>query len=198
MRAAALMLCPVAVLAARWPAATKCLCLSCAVWVALCSTAATACAQKRVHRSPHLEETGNIAGFKVGPVAQFTRGESALGVGISPFYERNIIPGWLEIEAAFVAVWLEHETGVVFEVLAKKPFHANEVINPYAGLGPEVAILITPEGNRTRFGLKFTGGSYFWFREGPWGLDVELGYVVLFDGQAIHELALEGGFAARF
>ncbi len=74
----------------------------------------------------------------------------------------------------------------------------NEVINPYTGLGPEVALLFTPHGNRTRFALKFVGGSYFWFRDGPWGLDVELTYVVLFDDHLVHELALEAGFAARF
>jgi hypothetical protein len=160
--------------------------------------AAAARAQKSVHRSPHLEESANIVGFKVGPVAQFTEGGSALGGGISPFYERNLIPGWLEIEAAVAAVWVEEETVVAFEVLLKKPFHANEVVNPYAGLGPEVALLITPEGNRTRFGFKFVGGSYFWFREGPWGVDVEFGYVVVFDGHPIHEISLAAGIAARF
>jgi SAM-dependent methyltransferase len=69
---------------------------------------------------------------------------------------------------------------VPIEVLLKKPFHANHVVNPYAGLGPELALLFTPHGNRARFGLKFVGGSYFWFREGPWGLDVEIAYVLLF------------------
>lgn len=160
--------------------------------------AAAARAQKSVHRSPHLEESANIVGFKVGPVAQFTEGGSALGGGISPFYERNLIPGWLEIEAAGAAVWVEEETVVAFEVLLKKPFHVNEVVNPYAGLGPEVALLITPEGNRTRFGFKFAGGSYFWFRDGPWGMDVEFGYVVVFDGRPIHEISLAAGIAARF
>lgn len=160
--------------------------------------AAVARAQKRVHRSPHLEESANIIGFKAGPVAQFTQGESFLGGGISPFYERNVIPGWLEIEAAIAAAWVESETVIAFEVLLKKPFHVNHVVNPYAGLGPEVALLITPHGNRTRFGFVFASGSYFWFREGPWGLDVELAYVLLFDGDPVHELALEAGFAARF
>jgi len=81
--------------------------------------------------------------------ALVTEGESALGGGINPFYERNLIPGWLEIEAAVAAVWVEEETVVAFEVLLKKPFHVNEVVNPYAGLGPEVALLITPEGTRS-------------------------------------------------
>ena len=94
--------------------------------------------------------------------------------------------------------WLEQETVVAFEVLLKKPFHVNEVVNPYAGLGPEVALLLTPHGNRTRFGFKFAGGSYFWFRESAWGLDVEITYVVLFDGHPIHELALGAGVAVRF
>jgi len=155
-------------------------------------------AQKTVHRSPHLEESANIIGFKAGPLAQFSQGESALGGAISPFYERNLMQGWLEIEAAMAVTWLEQETVVAFEVLLKKPFHVNEVVNPYAGLGPEVALLLTPHGNRTRFGFKFAGGSYFWFRESAWGLDVEITYVVLFDGHPIHELALGAGVAVRF
>jgi len=161
--------------------------------------AAVVRAQRSAHRSPHLEETANIIGFKAGAVAQFTDGEGGgLGGIISGFYERSLIPGWLEIEGAIAAAWVESETVVGFEVLLKKPFHANEVINPYIGLGPEVAIVIMPESNRTRYGFKVAGGSYFWFHEGPWGLDAEMAYVALFDGQVIHELSLEAGFTARF
>ena len=69
---------------------------------------------------------------------------------------------------------------------------------PYAGFGPELALLFTPHGNRARFGLKFVGGSYFWFGEGPWGLDLEIAYVLLFDDHIVHEFALETGFAFRF
>jgi hypothetical protein len=122
----------------------------------------------------------NITGFKAGPIAQFTQGKGNIGGGISVYYERNLIAGWLEIEPAIAAFWVEDETVVPIEVLLKKPFHANHVVNPYAGLGPELALLFTPHGNRARFGLKFVGGSYFWFREGPWGLDVEIAYVLLF------------------
>jgi hypothetical protein len=155
-------------------------------------------AQKHFHRSPHLEETANIIGFKAGPVAQFTEGEGFIGGGISVYYERNLIAGWLEIEPAIAAFWVEDETVVPIEVLLKKPFHANPMINPYVGLGPELALIFAPHGNRARFGLKFVGGSYFWFREGPWGLDLELGYVLLFDDQLVHELAVETGFGFRF
>ncbi len=84
------------------------------------------------------------------------------------------------------------------EVLLKKPFHANEVINPYIGLGPEVAIVIMLESNRTRYGFQVAGGSHFWFHEEPWGLDAEMAHVALFDGQGDHELSLEAGFTARF
>lgn len=155
-------------------------------------------AQKHFHRSPHLDETANITGFKAGPVLQFTQGKSYIGGGISAFYERNLVPGWLEIEPAIAVFWVEEETILPVEVLLKKPFHANHVINPYAGFGPEVAFIFTPHGNRTKFGLKFVGGSYFWFKEGPWGLDLEVAYVLLFDDHTVHELALETGFAFRF
>ncbi len=126
---------------------------------------AVAGAQKPMHRSPHLEESANIIGFKVGAIAQFTDGEGG-GVGaiISPFYERNVIPGWLEIEAAMAAAWVESESIVGFEVLLKKPFRVNERIDAYVALGPEVAIVFKPEGNRTQYGFKVSGGSYFWFQ----------------------------------
>ena len=90
-------------------------------------------AQKHFHRSPHLDETANITGFKAGPVAQFTQGKGYIGGGISVYYERNLIAGWLEIEPAIAVFWVEDEIVVPIEVLLKKPFHVNHVVNPYAG-----------------------------------------------------------------
>ena len=177
---------------ARWP------CVLVVAWLAMFLATPTAHAQKHFHRSPHLDETANITGFKAGPVAQFTQGKGYIGGGISVYYERNLIAGWLEIEPAIAVFWVEDEIVVPIEVLLKKPFHANHVINPYAGFGPELALIFAPHGNRARFGLKFVGGSYFWFREGPWGVDLEIAYVLLFDDHTVHEFALETGFAFRF
>jgi hypothetical protein len=173
-------------------------CVLVVAWVIGSVVTPSAHAQKAFHRSPHLDETANIIGFKAGPVAQFGQGEGKMGGGISAYYERNLIAGWLEIEPAIAVFWVDEETIVPIEVLLKKPFHANEVINPYTGMGPELALIFTPHGNRARFGLKFVGGSYFWFGEGPWGMDLEIAYVLLFDDHTVHELALETGFAFRF
>ena len=52
---------------------------------------------------------------------------------------------------------------------------------------------------RTRAGILFTGGGYFWFgEEKRWGLDAELVYLLLFDSGLTHELAIEAGPTFRF
>jgi hypothetical protein len=151
-----------------------------------------------VHRSPHKEETVNIIGIKGGPVNVFREGGHAIGGGFSPFYERNVIPGWLEIEAAAAFVWVDEDTVVSFEVFVKKPFHVSESINPYVGLGPSLSVVISPEETRAHAGILGTLGSYFWPRASHWGVDVELVYLLLFEGGLAHELTFEVGPVVRF
>lgn len=151
-----------------------------------------------MHQSPHMEETKNIVGLKGAFVSAFNGGESAVGGGVSPFYERNLVPGWLELEFAAAFVFIENETVVGLDLFLKKPFHVNETVNPYVGLGPNVSILIGPEETRTRAGILWTVGSYFWFGKDRFGLDAELVYLLLFNHGVTHELAVELGPAFRF
>jgi hypothetical protein len=151
-----------------------------------------------MHRSPHMEDSANIVGLKAGIVNSFNRERHAVGGGFSLFYERNLIPGWLEIEAASSAIWIENETVIEFDLFAKKPFHVNEVVNPYVGLGPNVSIIIAPHETRTRFGIHATAGSYFWFGGDAWALDVEVLYLMLFADILTHDLTVEVGPAFRF
>lgn len=145
-----------------------------------------------------MEETANIVGLKGGPIGVFNEGESAFGGAFSPFYERNVIPGWLEIEAAMAFGWVEAESVVAFDLFAKKPFHVTEVINPYVGLGANVSIIVGAEETQTRAGLLWTAGSYFWFAAARWGLDVEAVYLMLFAAGLTHEVSLEVGPVLRF
>lgn len=151
-----------------------------------------------MHRSPHAEETANIVGLKGGVVNSFNEEGHAVGGGFSAFYERHVLLGWLEIEADISALWFEDETVVELDLFAKKPFHVNEVVNPYVGLGPNVSIIMGPEETRTRFGIRATAGSYFWFGGGAWAFDVEVLYLMLFDVHFTHDLAVEVGPAFRF
>lgn len=159
-----------------------------------------------MHRSPHKEETANIVGLKGVVTGQFNRTRNAVGGGFSAFYERNLIPGWLEVEGAFASVWFEDETAFSFDLFFKKPFHVNETINPYVGIGPNVSIVLAQEQEEeinttvrsTQFGLLFNAGSYFWFGRHRWGLDVEVVYILVFASELIHELAFEIGPAFRF
>ena len=145
-----------------------------------------------------MEETANIVGLKGGAAGSFNKEVHATGGGLNVFYERNVISGWLEIEAAVSTFWLGNETVVEFDFFAKKPFHINEVVNPYFALGPNVSILMAPEETRTRFGIHATAGSYFWFGGDVWALDVEVAYLLLFDDILTHGLAVEVGPAFRF
>ena len=153
-----------------------------------------------MHRSPHIEEeTANIVGLKGGFVNVWSGGEYDLGGNVGPFYERNVIPGWLEIEAALAVTFVGEETVLGFEVFAKKPFHVNPQVNPYVGVGPNVSLIFGPEDTIARFGLLAVGGSYFWFgHDHRWGFDLELVYLALFDSDLTHELTLEVGPAFRF
>lgn len=155
---------------------------------------------KDMHRSPHIEEeTANIVGIKGGFVSVWSAGEYDPGGNVGPFYERNVIPGWLEIEAALAVTFVEDETVLGFDVFAKKPFHVNPQVNPYVGAGPNVSIIFGPEDTVARFGILATAGSYFWFgHEHQWGFDLELVYLALFDSDLTHELTLEVGPAFRF
>ena len=177
--------------------ARRCLLLVAASTAVALASAAEASAQT-MHRSPHMEETANIVGLKGGFVNSFNKERHAVGGGFSLFYERNLIPGWFEMEASGSVLWIEEETAIEFDVFAKKPFHVNEVVNPYIGLGPNVTIIMTPEATRTRFGIHATAGSYFWFDGGAWGLDVEVLYLILFDTHLTHDLTVEAGPAFRF
>ena len=151
-----------------------------------------------MHRSPHIEETANIVGLKGGPLGVFNEGERAFGGAFSPFYERNVVPGWLEIEAAMAFGWVEAESVIAFDLFAKKPFHVGEGINPYVGLGANLSIVVGAEETRTRAGILWTAGSYFWFRAGRWGLDVEAVYLLLFAAGLTHEVSFEVGPVFRF
>lgn len=175
---------------------TRLLWLAATVLVLL-SPAGSADAQT-MHRSPHAEETRNIVGLKGALVNQFREGEHTSGGSLIPFYERNIIHGWLELEAAMPVTWMEHETIVGFELFGKKPFHVNETVNPYVAFGPNLSVVVSPEETRTRFGLLWSAGSYFWLGESHWGLDLELVYLLLFDSGLTHELAVEIGPMFRF
>ena len=145
-----------------------------------------------------MEETANIVGLKGGAAGSLNKEARATGGGLAAFYERNVISGWLEIEGAVSAFWLGNETVVELDFFAKKPFHVNEVVNPYIGLGPNLSILMAPEETRVRFGIHATAGSYFWFGGGAWALDVEVAYLLLFDDILTHGLAVEVGPAFRF
>ena len=169
-----------------------------AALTALALAPAAGASAQTMHRSPHMEETANIVGLKGSVVNSFNKERHAVGGGLSAFYERHLIPGWLEIEASGSVVWMEDETVVEFDLFAKKPFHVNEVVNPYVGLGPNISIIIAAHETRTRFGIHATAGSYFWFGGNAWGLDVEVLYLMLFDAHLTHDLTVEAGPVFRF
>ena len=156
--------------------------------------------RKPVHQSPHLEEeTANIVGLKGGFVNVFSNGEYRSGGNVGPFYERNLISGWLELEAALAVTFVGEETVLGFDAFFKKPFHVNPVVNPYVGLGPNLSVIFGRESTLTRFGILGVAGAYFWFGNAHrWGFDLELVYLALFDSDLTHELTLEVGPVYRF
>lgn len=113
-------------------------------------------------------------------------------------------PAAFPVSPAATTTWLSAALGALAALALAVPAgaqtmhrspHEEETANI---VGPNVSILISPEKTITRFGILATAGSYFWFRESPWGLDLEVVYLLLFDSDLVHELAVEFGPVFRF
>lgn len=149
-----------------------------------------------MHRSPHEEGTAWIAGAKALVLTEFeAEGESATGFGFGVSCERNVVHGWLEIEAVLSAAHVEETWLLPIDLLFKKPFHFGHV-QPYIGVGPAMT-LNADHLDEPAFGAAFALGAYLWFGDHA-GLDVELSYSIVSEAAIIQEFIVAVGPAVRF
>ena len=110
--------------------------------------------------------------------------------GVSVFYERLLIPKWLELEINVGLVDGAAGLQMPIDLLFKKPFHVNRRLTPYLSLGP--ALEVFPRGDRSPL-LGVTGGLgvYLWLSR-DFGVDLELDYTAHFLGPGLEHVTTLG------
>lgn len=104
--------------------------------------------------------------------------------GFGIFYERTLVPEWLELELSANILWTRTGPHVPLDVVFKKPFHVSHRFDPYVGIGAAVTLGLGEE----RFvapGIVGTVGWYTW-------INARWGWLVEFDYAASAEPAPEG------
>ncbi len=144
----------------------------------------------------HHREMPNLGGAKIGHMSIFepsehggTTHESRLAIGL--FYERVLLPGWLEVELTGLGdITLEEPyevTFLPFDLHFKKPFHPSPSWTPYVGLGPAMDVTANSEPE-VFFGGSLVAGAYLWFKP-HFGLDLELDYnFIREEGEWVHQI----------
>ncbi|MGF1466836.1 MAG: hypothetical protein ACFCGT_11950 [Sandaracinaceae bacterium] len=163
-----------------------------------------------VHRSPHTENTRFILGLKGAQLTAFINGREqeegelvpvpspqAAG-GVQAFFETTLVEGVAELELGFSTFIFADETELPFDVLLKKPFCLNHVVQMYLGIGGTVSTVIDRQGNTdVGGGGIFAFGTYLWVTEN-FGFDLEADYALIgVAGDTVHELTLGFGPALR-
>lgn len=160
----------------------------------------------------HREHSRNLIGAKFYNVNIFQAGErdeagdevtgersfavySLLGAGV--FYEREVVPDWLELELNVLVLTDRRATVVPFEFFFKKSWHASRRATPYIGVGPTLDLLFEAGRAHPFFGLSATAGSYVWISR-SFGIDLDIGYSAVFERHVAHELNLGVGPVFQF
>jgi len=104
-----------------------------------------------------------------GPVTNF---------GVSIFYERELVPKWLEVELNVGLIDGAAGMQIPIDILLKKPFHLSRRLTPYIGLGPSIELFA--RGDRPPLpGVTGGIGVYLWLSR-DFGLDLEIDYTAHF------------------
>lgn len=144
----------------------------------------------------------NVFGLKLIGVAAIPHDEPGhVGPqgGFGFFYERTLVPKWLELE--FSANFLGTRTGphIPLDLVLKKPFHVSHRFDPYVGVGAAVTFGLGEE----RFvapGIVGSVGWYTWINE-RWGWLVEFDYAASAEPEPegwVHEIEGTTGPLVRF
>lgn len=127
----------------------------------------------------HGDEEANhsFVGIKGAYLAAPHHGEVHHHLGGGAFFEVTLLPEALELEVCLKWMSAEHGFLLPLDIMLKVPFHVNEVLHPYIGVGP-VAVLAVDEEPEGHFGGGAVGGAYFWLSDSV-GLLAELTFNLL-------------------
>ena len=144
---------------------------------------------------PHHAE--NIVGAKWTALLNLSYSNDS-GQGVTLFYERALIPGFVELEVSSGIIVLPEAELVPIELLVKSPFgFQHPSFEPYLGAGVALDVLLEDEETRVLPGLVAVVGSYYWF-SGSFGIDLEAVYSVVFEEEVVHEILPSIGIVAHF
>jgi len=145
------------------------------------------------------EEHHNVVGTKGAVTRKMAVNETLTEWGAMAFYERSLIPRWLELEVGAGAFVTSDgkDASYPVEVLFKKPFELGHLATLYLAAGPTV-IVEAEVKTRATPGYVTMMGAYLWPTD-AFGFDTELAYGGLFEpaGYA-HEVTFAMGPAVRF
>jgi hypothetical protein len=106
--------------------------------------------------------------------------------GVGGFLEFTPIPRWLEIEIGLRVLSGKEGVELPLDLTLKKPFHLNEWIHPFVGLGPTVLFTPAEDASPAHIGLNTMVGSDFWLSHHV-GVSFELNYNLISNEGAVHE-----------
>ncbi len=153
----------------------------------------------------HVDEAHhgkNLLGVKVSSLTAFHRltlsdmGDH-LVFGAGPFYERELVPGVLEVEVAVLLFRGRGTTVMPVEVLLKKPFHASEHFTGYVGVGPTLDFVFEDGERRVLPAIVAAGGGYVWANSHI-GVDVEVAVGHVFERPGLQEVVFATGPVLHF
>ncbi len=112
------------------------------------------------------------------------------GLGVSVFYERELVANWLEIEPNIGLIDGPVGLQVAFDLLLKKPFHIGRRVTPYVSLGPALELFLNRE-HSPLLGVTGGFGVYVWLGR-DFGLDLEFEYTAHFVRPGIEHVTIFG------
>jgi len=140
----------------------------------------------------------HVAAVRVVGIMEFQQGQDPFAlVGPGVQFERAILHHLLEVELS-ASLLFGHGEIIPIDLLLKKPLHLTNSIDLYLGLGPSLTFIF-PENSKSEIhpGVIGTLGTYMWFW-GDVGVELELGYGVVFAEDLVHEVSAATGFLYRF
>lgn len=139
----------------------------------------------------------HVVGAKFLVLGELTENETEAYFGPGLVYELTVIPHWLELELSGAAVMTKGEIKFPFDVIVKKPFVVNRVVDLFVGAGAMVNLAVEEDRTRLHPGIIGSMGFFVWLRQQA-GIFVEFDYAYVAQDGVSHELEAACGLATRF
>ncbi len=147
--------------------------------------------------SEHSDGHRFFLGAKASYMTQFAHGHVNHLAGGGVFFEVLAIPNWLEIELFGRVMGGGDLMMFPIDLVLKKPFHINETVHPFIGIGATVVPTIIDDKTEVFFGGLVAVGSYFWLTQTV-GIVAELNYNLVYEHGIANEVGVNAGIVLGF